>query len=196
MSRSIAFATGAPDRLQPHDIKNIPDLTEYARQELGISYPVGKGRRESWMHFAKEEMELQLWSIEDLVRTVDYIKGTKQQCRTLQGILWYVDAARGWRTQGRSGDYVDLHAKVALALNVEDDTLWIRRLSLAQGNVLKGVYAEWEAERSQRYVGVASHSDGDRLHGDVPVDRPVEGGNAFDRYIGGLKVGGVLPLEA
>lgn len=145
MKRSIEFATGTPDRLQPHDVKNIPDLTLYARQELGVSYPVGAGRREAWMHFAKEEMETQLWSIEDLVRTIDYIKGTGQTCRTLQGMLWYVDAARGWKTQGRSNSYVTLHAKVARALNLEGDPLWIRRLSLAQGNVLEGVYAEWEA---------------------------------------------------
>jgi hypothetical protein len=97
------------------------------------------------MHFCKEEMEMQLWSIEDLVRTVDYIKGTNQKCRTLQGILWYVDAARGWKSAGVSNDYINLHAKVALALNTESDTIWIRRLSLAQGNVLRGVYAEWEA---------------------------------------------------
>lgn len=196
MRRSIAFATGAPDRLQPHDITNVPEFTEYARQELGVSYPVGKGRRESWMAFAKEEIEIQMWAMEDLVRTVDYIKGTGQQCRTLQGILWYVDAARGWSSQRRSTAYVDLHAKVARALQVEDDTIWIRRLSLAQGNVLEGVYAEWEAERSERYAGVADHRDGDRLQRDVPVDRPVEGGNTSRRYLGGIKVGGVLPLEA
>jgi len=182
--------------LQPHDIENVPDFTEYARQELGVSYPVGGGRRKAWMHFAKEEMEIQLWSIEDLVRTVDYIKGTKQKCRTLQGILWYVDAARGWKKQGKSNRYVDLHAKVALALNVEDDTLWIRRLSLAQGNVLEGVYAEWEAERASRHGGVEDRRDDDRLQRDVLDNGGAKGSDNARRYLGGLKVGGVLPLEA
>ena len=112
-----------------------------------MSYPVGKGRRESWMHFIKEEIEIQMWSMDDLTRTVDYIKATGQKCRTLQGILWYVDAARGWKRQGRSSDYVDLHAKVAAALNAEHDPAWVRRLSLARGDVLAKVYASWVAER-------------------------------------------------
>lgn len=146
--RSVAYASGAAERLQAGEVTNIPSLTIYARQELGISYPVGQGRREAWMGWLMEEMEVHGWQIQDLVRAVDYIKSTNAKCRTLQGICWYVEGAKDWsNTQRKGHDYVDLHSKVARALNVEDDSGWQRKLSLARGRALEQVYAAWETQR-------------------------------------------------
>lgn len=197
MTRSIRYASGSPDRLRSPDVKNIPQFTMYARQEIGVGYPVGVGRRESWMRWAKEEMSVQGWTIPDAVKAVDFIKATNAKCRTLQGIFWYVEEAKTWHRSSRtSPDFLALHEKVAKALNVEQDEAWQRKLSLAQGRALEQVYAAWESERGAGHSGVEGHRDDDRLHRDVPVDRPAQGGNVTRRYFGGLEVSGVLPMEA
>jgi len=149
VARSVSYVSGMPDRLRPEDVTTVPKFTEYARQELGLSYPVGKGRREGWMHHCKEEMSTQSWTFAQLVVAVQYIKETRANCRTLHGILWYIDEA------GRAGDHLleeqqitDLHVNVADALEIEHDESWRRKLALAQGKALEMVYAQWRVERA------------------------------------------------
>lgn len=147
MTRSVNYVSGMPDRLLPEDVTTVPKFTEYARQELGLSYPVGKGRREGWMRFCKAEMKTQNWSFEQLVVAVGYIKAGKRSCRTLYGILYYVDEA-GARKIRRDFDMTthDLQVNVADALNVERDETWRRKLALARGQALAMVYEQWRSE--------------------------------------------------
>jgi len=115
--RSVVYSTG--ERIDPEMVTNIPSLNRYAQQELGLSLPVGNGRRQGWSKFCKREMEQQLWDIKDLVRAVKYIKQTHAKCDTIYGILWYVDEARQWeqrRAVRVASD--DLQAKVAYAIAV------------------------------------------------------------------------------
>ncbi len=149
MKRSVSYASGQPERLQPEDVTTVPKFTQFVRQELGLSYPVGKGRREGWMKYCKNEMEVQGWSFRQLVDAVHYIKEERKSCKTLQGTLWYVDEAQRWvwRTV-EEASFDDLHAKVADALAVEDDEGWRRKLALAQGKALEMVYSRWELERA------------------------------------------------
>ena len=67
MTRSVNYVSGMPDRLLPEDVTTVPKFTEYARQELGLSYPVGKGRREGWMRFCKEEMNTRTGRLSSLL---------------------------------------------------------------------------------------------------------------------------------
>ena len=144
MARSVSYASGNPERLRPEDVTSVPKFTEYARQELGLSYPVGKGRREGWMKYAKEEMETQSWSFTQLVTAVQHIKSTRASCRTLQGIFWYVDEAQRLEVSLlRKQETFNLQVNVAEALASESDEMWRRKLSLAQGRALEMVYSQW-----------------------------------------------------
>ena len=78
--RSVVYSTG--ERLTPEAVTNIPTFNLFAQQELGLSLPIGNGRRQGWSKFLKGEMEQQLWDIQDLVRAVQYIKRTNAECRT------------------------------------------------------------------------------------------------------------------
>jgi len=147
--RSVSYVSGMPDRLRPEDVTTVPKFTEYARQELGLSYPVGKGRRNGWMKYCKEEMSTQSWTFLQLITAVDYIKDGGRSCRTLYGILHYVDEA-GEVNARVSKDLEDdnLQVNVADALNVEQDESWRRKLALAQGQALAMVYEQWRVERA------------------------------------------------
>ena len=149
MRPSVSYSSGKPERLQPEDITTVPAFTEYARQELGLSYPLGKGRREGWMKYCKSEMETQGWSFVQLVAAVQHIKAKRASCRTLQGIFYYVDEAAflSFQAKKRQQNH-DLHANVADALQVERDEGWRRRLSLAQGQALAMVYDQGRLERA------------------------------------------------
>lgn len=143
----MVYETG--ERLTPAKVTNIPSFTRFAQQELGLSLPLGNGRRQGWMGFCKEEMEVQGWEIQDLVRAVLYVKAKRPKCNTLYGLLWYVDDAKRWddRLTFAANDE-DLHLKVAKALATEDDEGWARKLSLASGKALEIVYSNWVAERA------------------------------------------------
>jgi hypothetical protein len=146
---SVSYSSGKPERLRPEDITSVPAFTEYARQELGLSYPVGKGRREGWMKHCLEEMVTQDWDFVQLVAAVQYIKAKRASCRTLHGILYYVDEAALLSLRAaKQQQNTDLHANVADALQVERDEGWRRRLSLAQGQALAMVYDQWRLERA------------------------------------------------
>ena len=146
--RSVVYETG--ERLTPDTVTNVPTFTRYAQQELGLSLPLGNGRRQGWMGFCKEEMAVQSWTIPDLVAAVDYIKAKRRECRTLHGILWYVDEAVKYKASCTSREADDsLHLKVAKALATEEDEGWARKLSLASGKALELVYASWEQAHGQ-----------------------------------------------
>jgi hypothetical protein len=147
VKRSVSYATG--ERLRPELVTNVPTLLRFAQQEIGVDLPVSNGRRQGFMKFCKDEMEVQGWDIQDLVAAVQFIKVKHKPCRTPQGILWYVSDAKKWRdSRAAFEDDQDLHLKVAAALESETDESWARRLSLAQGKALELVYQNWVAERS------------------------------------------------
>ncbi len=149
MKQSINYETG--ERFRPDNIKNVNDFTRYAQQELGLSLPISNGRRQAWGKQLKVEMEAQDWEVADLVRAVGYIKAKKLSCKSLNGIMWYVQDSRGWSNKSNF-DMADdlLHMKVARALAVETDDAWARKLSLASGRSLVLVYARWRAERYEQ----------------------------------------------
>lgn len=147
MRRSVSYETG--ERLRPELVTNLPTFMRYAQQEIGVDLPLGKGRRQGFLKFAKEEMEVQGWDVQDLVHAVQYVKQFNKPCRTPQGVLWYVRDARGWMERRVDNDPDEsLHLKVAAAIQSEDDESWARRLSMAQGKALEMVYQNWVAERS------------------------------------------------
>ncbi len=149
MTRSVTYASGMPERLRPDDVTTVPKFTEYARQELGLSFPLGKGRREAWMKWCKEEMTTQTWSFLQLTNAVDYIKKGRRSCRTLYGILHYIDEAGDYQARREFDLEVhDLQVNVADALEVESDEGWRRKLALARGQALAMVYEQWRAERA------------------------------------------------
>jgi len=174
VTRSVNYVSGMPDRLLPKDVTSVPKFTEYARQELGLSYPVGKGRREGWMHFCKEEMKTQNWSFDQLVVAVEYIKDGKRSCRTLYGILYYVGEAGDLKAR-RDLDLTthNLQVKVADALNVEKDETWRRRLALARGQALAMVYEQWRLEHDHLVDGTAGSREdhSGRRYGDQIAGR-------------------------
>jgi hypothetical protein len=101
------------------------------------------------MKHCKEEMETQSWTFLQLITAVRYIKEIHASCRTLYGILHYVDEAERWYEAVKAEWEVgNLHVKVADALAVEDDEGWRRKLALAQGKALEMVYSRWELERA------------------------------------------------
>lgn len=146
MKRSVSYETG--ERLTPKLVTNVPSFTRYAQQEIGLSLPLGNGRRQAWSKWCKDELKVQGWSTDDLVVAVRYIKARKKQCRTLHGIFWYVKDAREWEAHNMEYSLDSLHLKVAEAIQNEDDEGWARRLSLAQGKALEMVYDNWLTERS------------------------------------------------
>ena len=130
-----------------HDGKSVATplaFTRFCREQLGVSVPIG-GSRGKWFARLKEEMDVQGWTFEDLVRTVEWIKERGILVKRIDGIFYYVEEAR------ESGD-ADLPAKVARALEAETDTWWVRRLSLARGRMLKQVYEEWKDERGEMFA--------------------------------------------
>ena len=145
MRRSVNYETG--ERLTAEAITNVPLLTRYAQQEIGVNLPLGNGRRQGWSKFVKDEMKVQGWSIRDLVITIKYIKATNKQCNTPHGILWYVKDAKEWNDRAVQHTHDGLHMKVAETIELEVDESWARRLSLAKGKALELVYANWLVER-------------------------------------------------
>jgi hypothetical protein len=144
--RSVSYETG--ERLTPDSVTNVNNFTSYAQQELGLSLPIGNGRRQAWGKTLKSEMAAQNWAISDLVKAVDYVKANRKSCKTLNGIMWYVQDAREWRRPALAGiDDTQLHVNVSRALAMETDDDWARRLSLAKGRALVLTYARWRAER-------------------------------------------------
>lgn len=146
VKRSVSYETG--ERIRPENVSTVPAFTRYAQQEIGVDLPLGKGRRQGFMKFCKDEMTEQGWEVADLVAAVQYIKAYNKPCRTPQGVLWYVKEAKEWKA--RRAEYSDdesLHLKVAKALQVEEDESWARKLSIAQGKALELVYRNWVTER-------------------------------------------------
>jgi len=142
MKPSVVYETG--ERIYPDMVQTVPMFTKYARQELGLSLPVGNGRRQGWMKFCKDEMEEQGWRFEDLTTAVRFIKSKHKKCDTLYGILWYVKQAREWDRRARDFDpTTSLHLKVAAAIQQETDEEWVRKLALADGRALELVYEGW-----------------------------------------------------
>lgn len=126
---------------------SLPDspltFTQYCQEKLGTDMPVGANRTR-WFAQLKQEMELQHWDYEDLVRTVQYIRTEGIAVRYPHGVLHYVKAAKQAVVETSVSD---LHTKVAEALGKETDPVWMRRLSLAQGTALEMVYTNWRKER-------------------------------------------------
>ena len=85
-------------------------------------------------------MDVQGWTFADLVEAVEWAKRKGIVIRRIDGIFYYVEKAKS------DGDE-SIHAKVAQALEEEDDPWWCRRLSLAKGKMLHQVYQEWLAHR-------------------------------------------------
>jgi hypothetical protein len=136
------YETG--ERLSADMVGNIPKLTKFAQQEIGVDLPLGNGRRQGWYGYCKKEMAAQGWNIQDLVLSVQYIKRFHKVCRSPQGILFYVGDAKAWNSKVTAiEDSDNLHVKVADAIKSEDDEGWVRRLSLAQGEALRMVYQNW-----------------------------------------------------
>jgi len=146
MRPSVSYVTG--ERLTPKLVTNVPSFTSYAQQELGLSLPLGNGRRQAWSKFCKDEMAAQGWEIQDLVTAVQFIKAKRKKCRSLHGILWFVSDAREWGSaRNEHLPSSSLHLKVAEAIAIETDDSWARRLSLASGRALEIVYGKWVEER-------------------------------------------------
>jgi hypothetical protein len=146
MRPSVNYATG--ERLTPELVTNVPSFTSYAQQELGLSLPLGNGRRQAWSKYCKDEMSTQGWVIDDLVLAVRFIKARRKKCRSLYGILWFVSDAQKWgKAAGEHLPDSSLHLKVAEAIAIETDDSWARRLSLASGKALEIVYSNWVKER-------------------------------------------------
>jgi hypothetical protein len=116
----------------------------FARQQIGVPLPIGVQKRGAIAKNFKREMEAQGWSLDDLVGTVRWLKREGYHPATLWAIFRFVDQARRDSIDIRG----DLQAKVAVALQRESDPVWIRRLSLAQGQALVAVYRNWLKERS------------------------------------------------
>ncbi len=149
MVRSVSYVSGMPDRLRPEDVTTVPKFTEFARQELGLSFPLGKGRRNAWMKYCKQEMSTQSWTFLQLTTAVLFIKKGRRSCHTLYGILHYVDEAGDMQARvNKDLENHNLQVNVAAALETERDEGWRRRLSLAQGQALELVYAQWRAEQA------------------------------------------------
>ena len=117
-------------------------FTRYCREQLGCSVPVGSKLRGKWYARLKEEMDIQGWTFDDLVRAVAYVKERNILVKRIDGIFYYVEEAN-------SSDGEELYANVARALAEEDDPWWSRRLSLARGRRLRQVYEEWLEARGK-----------------------------------------------
>jgi len=101
------------------------------------------------MKYCKEEMSTQSWTFLQLTTAVLFIKKGRRSCRTLYGILHYVDEAGDMQARvNKNLENHNLQVNVADALQVERDEGWRRRLSLAQGKALEMVYKQWELERA------------------------------------------------
>lgn len=133
----------------PRKVTTIPEFVQYAAKELGCSTPVGKQRFILYNHI-KAEMQAQEWTLNDLIKTVRYCKAFHKEIRSSYGILYHVWAATKWVEEE---DHFDLQMKVAEALQIETDEVWLRRLSLASGKALSRVYDNWLEERGDLLRG-------------------------------------------
>lgn len=140
MTRYVRY-TGI-DPFDPTNATTPKGFTTYAKARLGCELPVGK-QRAAWYQRLKEEMEIQNWGFKDLVQTVQYILAQQIQVRRIYGIFYHVDDAQRWAKNMVSHD---LHAQVAAAMSVEQDEMWLRRLSLAKGKALERVLNEWRKQ--------------------------------------------------
>lgn len=132
--------TSGEDRHAP--IEGAQAFTRYCRFRLGVEVPVNSSRGK-WYAELSEEMEMQGWTWDDLVTTVDYIADGRHKVRKIRGVLWFVDEARDYVSRQ---EVDDLQVKVAEALASETDEHWRRRLSIATGKALHRVYREWREQ--------------------------------------------------
>ena len=127
----------------PRVVKDMPGLFRYINYMLGFDPFVGNQRRSLQTRLG-EEMKAQGWTLDDMAKTVRYVKRYKKKVTAPWGITFYVWEAKRWEEEV---DTYDLQTKVALAMSSETDEVWLRRLALAKGKALQAVYQRWEEER-------------------------------------------------
>jgi hypothetical protein len=143
---SISYGTGH-NELDPTEVVGAQSFTRYARAMLGCEVPVGNKYRGIWYARLKEEMEVQGWTWQDLVHTVQYIQQKRKRVHKITGILYFVQEAQ---QHYKDTEVSDLHVKVAEAIAKERDETWIKRLSLASGKALSHVYIQWREANEVR----------------------------------------------
>lgn len=141
---SYNYRTGDDD-LSPDGVRGPVSFTRYAKAHLGCEVPVFNGRGR-WFAQLKEEMEAQGWTWDDMIRTVQYVKGSRIHVEKIHGLLYYVHKAERW---AKERENQDLHANVSQAISLESDEMWLRRLRLAKGKALERVYDEWKRARNE-----------------------------------------------
>jgi hypothetical protein len=141
---SYSYQTGIED-LDKNEARSTAGFTRYAKAKLGCEVPV-TSYRGVWFARLNEEMKIQGWTWDDLITAVEYLVWRKIQIHKIEGVLHFVHEAQIWAKERAS---YDLHAKVAEAMAVETDEVWLRRLSLARGKALERVYDEWKVAKGE-----------------------------------------------
>ena len=143
--QSYKYGTGI-DPLDPTEATTPMGFTRFAAAKLGCETAIG-GSRAGWYAQLNREMEAQGWSWEDMITTVEYLSWREVRLHKIFGIFFYVAEAKRWK---QDMEVHDLQAKVAEAMSLEQDSSWLRRLSLARGRALERVYREWVKENEIR----------------------------------------------
>lgn len=144
MKPSFNYAAATGGLLTSAEVTSTDTLLQYARQQLGIYVPVGRGPRLGLQRSLIKEMEYQGWSIADAVASVKWCKRKGFHPSDIWDVLWHIKEVE----RAPRHDPSNLQTKVAEALHAESDPLWRRRLSLAKGMALLAVYEEWTRVRA------------------------------------------------
>jgi len=131
------------------DITSIPDYILWVGQELGVDT---HSRR---YHGGMTETRAYLSGghLSDLIATVKYLKGQPVRLNRVDSVPFYIEKARiaGFIRDPDALAYDVLRAPADAAIYLEDNSSWIRRLSLAEGDALRIVYDMWKKERADDF---------------------------------------------
>lgn len=146
--------------LQRRDVQKPLDLLTYSQQQIGTPIPIGPKQRSLAVKRLEEEMEAQRWTIDHLVAAIDYMKARGINARSFAFTFYHVEPAvkGGYMPRQHTNTWDELGAAVSEAVELEDDSTWVRRLCMARGAALQHVYDQWVRERQGQLVGGSEHA--------------------------------------
>jgi hypothetical protein len=141
---------------EPSTIRTNVDLCRHVENTLGFvldpSKPPWKARQiEAGKLKRKRATDPELYSVENLLLTVEYLRQRRQEVKSPAAVCWFVQEALERALKEPTVD--ELASLIQAAIDQEQSrpggAEWIGRLTRARGDARAEVYREWEAARGR-----------------------------------------------
>lgn len=144
------------DGTEPAVVRTNVDFVRHCENTLGIPLdltsgkPVWKLRQiEAGKLKRKRESNPKLYTIDNLMLTVEWLRQRRQEVKSAASVCWRVEDAlkTAAEPEPERDDFEARYAAAIAAEQVAGDTAWLGRLTRARGNARSEVLREWEIDR-------------------------------------------------